>query len=371
MTLPAAYLEQFSAPDGYLEFAATGPMSRRVRKAMDALAERLEAKGAADWDEVIEDYEDARAAMARLVETSSAWVTPVHTTSEAIFQVAFGLVGAGGNVVIPSNEFPANVYPWLRAAALGGPEVRLVDIPGDRLTPGAISAAVDSDTRAVSFSHVGYRTGFRADIDGIAEATGDALVVVDAIHALGAVRSQLGAADVLVAGAYKWLRAGWGGGVAAFSERTLDRLQPHAVGWYGVEDFLDFEQPPMHEPRPDAERFHEGSPPMFGAMQMRAAVEVIEIAGIDAIEAAIVQRASQMEEALRAVGAEVCAPWETESERAGIVCVRMPGESSTQTAERLIADGLQVSDRQGWVRISVHATTPAEIVERVVASVTS
>ena len=80
-------------------------------------------------------YTGALAAMARLLAVRPDQVTPVPSTSAGLFQVAFGLIGAGGNVVVPTHEFPANLYPWLRAAEAGGPEVRLLDCPdGTRTT---------------------------------------------------------------------------------------------------------------------------------------------------------------------------------------------------------------------------------------------
>jgi len=59
---------------------------------------------------------------------------------------------------------------------------------------------------------------------------------------------------------------------------------------------------------------------------MGAAVEVIELAGIAAIEATVLARAAAVEEAVRRAGAEVLAPWRGPEERAGIVCFRLPGE---------------------------------------------
>ena len=40
MTLPAAYLDEFSEPAGYSNFASIGPVSHRVRHAVDGSAGR-------------------------------------------------------------------------------------------------------------------------------------------------------------------------------------------------------------------------------------------------------------------------------------------------------------------------------------------
>ena len=358
--LPAAYLEQFAEPPGYLEFASTGPVSRRVRESMAAALEAVAAPRGTAWEAVAARHETALAAMARLVAVSADRVTPLPSTSAGLFQVAFGLLGRGGNVVLPAHEFPANVYPWLRAEAAGGPGVRLVACPDHRVTAERLAPAVDAETRVVAVSLVDFVTGFRVDLDELRRAFPAPLLVVDAIQGLGAVAAVLGPADVLVAGGQKWLRAGWGSGVMAVGERALERLDPTLTGWCGVEAFLDFEAPPPHGARETAGRFQEGSPPYLGALQMGAAVEVIEMAGMAAIEAAVLARAAAVEEVVRRAGAEVLAPWRRPEERAGIISFRLPGEDPAVTAAGLASAGLVVSRRSGWVRVSPHASTPPE-----------
>lgn len=364
ISLPAAYLAQFSEPPGYLEFASTGPLSQRVRQTVAEAMAAVSAPAGAVWESVESRVEAARAATARLVGVRPDQVTPVPSTSAGLFQAAFGLLGRGGNVVVPSHEFPANLYPWLRVAAAGGPEVRLLDCPDGRVTPEAVAGAVDRDTVAVSVSLVDFVTGFRVDPAALRAACGSALLVIDAIQGLGAVGAQLEPADVLVAGGQKWMRAGWGSGVMAVSDRARDLLAPVLTGWWGVERFLDFAQPPPHPPRDTADRFQVGSPAVFGALQFGAAVEVIDMAGMELVEAAIRERIEALEEAMRRAGAEVLAPWRSPAERAGILCFRLPGEDAADTAARLGAAGLVVSRRSGWVRVAPHASTPPDTAGR-------
>lgn len=362
--LPTAYLEQFCEPGGYLEFASTGPVSRRVREAVHSTMEAVAAAAGPVWEAVAGSYEAAGAAVARLLSVRPAQVTPIPSTSAGLFQVAFGLVGREGNVVVPAHEFPANLYPWLRAGAVGGPEVRLVPCPDGRVTPAALAGAIDAHTVAVSVSLVDFVTGFRVDVAALREACGPALLVLDAIQGLGAVKAALEPADVLVAGGQKWMRAGWGSGVMAATDRAREVLAPTLSGWWGVEGFMDFETPPPHPERATADRFQLGSPPVFGGLQLGAAVEVIELAGIDAIEATVLARVESLEQAARSAGAEILAPWRNPSERAGILCFRLPGEEAAATAARLAAAGLVVSRRSGWVRVAPHASTPPETADR-------
>ncbi len=359
MPLPASYLDEFAEPFGYVNFASIGPVGRRVIDSTDEAFGRLHSPDGDAVAPAVEAYDAGKDSLAKLLGWDASLVTATSSTSSGLFQVAFGL--PPGNVVVPAGEFPANVYPWLRAAERGGPAVRFVELPDGRLTAARVAAAVDRDTVAVSVSFVDFLTGFRADLAALREAVGDALLVVDAIQGFGAVDLPAAAADVVVGAGHKWLRAGWGAGFIAVSDRAGERLSPTLTGWYGVEDFLDTDSPPPHPPRRDAERHHEGSPPLFGAIALGAAASVIEEAGIAAIEAAVLERCRQFEEVLRSRSAEIMAPWRGDAERSGILSFRLPGEEAAATAARLRAAGFVLSERGSWLRLSPHATTPPEV----------
>ena len=358
-----AYLAEFSEGFGYLDFASVGPPSRRVVAALTDVNRRLEGSetSVAGW--AIGAYEAALATVARFVGVMPEQVTAVPSTSAGLFQVAAGLIGAGGNVVLHSADFPANLYPWLRVEAIGGPEVRLVDVPDGRLTAAALSEAVDDETRAIAVSLVDSVSGFRVDLADLRELADDALLVVDGTQALGAVAQGLAPADVLAATGVTWLRAGWGTGVIAVSHTALDRLEPTLTGWFGVEEFMDLSTPAPHPPRVDAERFREGSPSVTGAIACAEAVDVVDLAGIDVVEAAVLDRARELQETLDSIGAEVLAPWRSDKERAGVVSFRLGDEPAADTAQRLGAAGLVVGRRRDWVRLAVHATTDPAVTE--------
>ncbi len=360
MALPDAYLAEFSEPIGFMDHAAISPLPARVPAAVAQVMARVAAPVGKMSEMVGGIYEASKAAMARLVGAEPEMVTVAPWTSTGMFAFAFGLIGAGGNVVVPSHVFPGLAYPFLRAAAVGGPEVRLVDVADGRVTAAALSDAVDADTRAVAVSLVGFRTGFRVDIGSIRDLAPDALLLVDAVQGLGAVECKLEPADMLVAAGHKWMRAGFGSGVIAVSDRALERLEPTLTGWWGVEGAFDFDVPPPHHVRRDAERFQAGSPAIYGAAAFAAAVEVIEIAGIGAIEAAVLENAAAAESIVRAAGGMVTAPWSSPHERAGIVSFRMPDEEAAATHGRLADAGVACTNYGSVIRLSVHASTGAD-----------
>lgn len=366
--LPIAYREQFCEPVGFMNSAAISTVSRLVKSRV-AEYETDFCSGAKNLSLLLMGaMQQGREAIAGLlgVEVVRVGVTP--TTGAALFHVAFGL--RGGNVVVPEAEFPTNLYPWIRARDAGLiDEVRRVPLLDHRLTVDRLRPFVDSATRVVAVSHVDFATGFRADLGKLREAFPAPLLVVDAIQSLGAFEVDATAADVVAAGSHKWLRAGFGGAAMMASDRAMERLETTLTGWLGVADPLDFESRPPHLPSPTATRYQMSSEPVVGAVALRAACEVIGMAGLEAISGHISERMDRLEEGLDRSGCQLRRPWKSRSERAGILTFRVPGHSSAQLVESLRERGVILADRAGWLRASPHATSTEQSVSRLLEEI--
>jgi len=363
MAVSDTYLNEFSEPLGYLDFAAIGPPSRRVRQAVADGYARVSSPDGPVGPSMLGAYEAALGTYGRFLGVAPELVTAVTNTSTALFHVAFGLAPFGGNIVVPAHEFPANLYPWLRAAGMGGPEVRTVDVPDRRVTAGALSEAVDDETRAIAVSAVDYLCGFKPDLAALRELADDALLVVDAAQGLGAMPLALAGADVIAATGLKWLRAGFGTGLIAVSPRSIEMLHSTLTGWWGVEDAFDWDELPPHPAREDAERFHDGGPSFLTALALEAAIEVIEAEGIAAIGESVVENAKALEDVVRVAGGEVLDPWDDDAERSGILSFRMTSEPVATTAQRLEEAELVASKRGEWIRLAPHATTDPAVID--------
>ncbi len=363
MVVSDTYLNEFSEPIGYMDFAAVGPPSRRVRGAVADAYARASAPDGRVGPAMLGSYEAALGTYGRFLGVAPELVTVVPNTSSGLFHIAFGLAPFGGNVVVPAHEFPANLYPWLRAAGMGGLEVRIVDVPDRRVTAGALSDAVDDQTRAIAVSAVDYLSGFRADLVSLRELADDGLLVVDAVQGLGAIDISSAPADVIVAAGLKWLRAGFGAGLLAVSPRSIEMMHSTLTGWWGVEDSFDWDTPPPHPARGDAERFHDGGPPFFGVIGLAAAIEVIEAEGMSVISETILENVKAVEDVVRAAGAVVLDPWDEDDERSGILSFHLPSEPSTVTTQRLLDADVIGSLSGDWVRLAPHATTDLGVLD--------
>ena len=158
------------------------------------------------------------------------------------------------------------------------------------------------------------------------------------------------------------MRAGFTAGVMAVSDRLLEILEPTLTGWWGVEDAFDFHVPPPHTPLRNAERLHTTAPDPVGGVAAAAAIETIELIGIEAIESAVLDRSEVIEQGLRGCGAVVETPWRGRRERAGIIFLMADADPEV-TSKRLAAEGFFVTTRAQKVRVSPHASTPMSAIE--------
>lgn len=364
----AGYAEHFEEPEGYLDFARYGPPSHQV---LAATTEALARSARADQDTVndlMRAEPRAREAAARLAGTDAAHTVLLPNASTGMFHAAFGL--PSGAVLVPAADFPANHYPWRRTAALGRAEPRwLAPDERGRVTADTVRAALTDDVVAVSVSAVDFRTGYRTDLAALREVIGDRLLIVDAMQAFGVAELPWQAADVVVAGGQKWLRASWSTGFATLSDRALERLEPTLTGWTGIEDVALFDDL-EHPPAAGAQRWSITNLSPITAAALAAALELLERSGVAAVEAHISTRVDQLVDTVRSCGGEVLSPT-APAQRAGIVAFRMPGTDPARVAKALHAHEVTPSVRTDSVRLSAHASTRLAAVDRVQAALMS
>ncbi|MFD8499743.1 aminotransferase class V-fold PLP-dependent enzyme [Amycolatopsis sp. NPDC059657] len=350
MRIPPDYLVQFDEPDTYLDFARFGPPSHAVLDTTARLLKETTRAGASTVDELMRQEQRAKAAAARLAGSDTDHVVLVPNTSAGLFQAAFN---SSGEVLVSPSEFPANTYPWARAEQAGRLVVR--PLGAGHVTPALVADALTPDISVVSVSAVDFRTGYRADLGGIREAIGDRLLVVDGIQGFGVIEAPWEAADVLVVGGQKWLRAGWGTGFVVLSDRALERMDPVLSGWTGARDpgLFDDEIHPA-ESTAASWSITNLSPVTSGAFA--AALELVEEAGVAAIAARIAERVGELEEVVLSLGGTVVSAVDR---RAGILAFTLPDFPAEAVGAALTGDGVACTVRPQHVRLSPHASTTA------------
>ncbi len=360
----------------YLNHAGIGPLTRTGAARMDALNRVVAETGDRRWPERGAEGERVRAAMARLLGARERHeVAFVGNTSEGLSVAAWGLDWRpGDNVVGPEPEFPANVYPWTSLAPLGV-EYRRVPAREGRIDPSDLIAAMDERTRILAPSWVQYASGHRIDLAPLAAACREvgALFVLDAIQGAGVLRLDVEAAgvDVCALACHKWLLGPEGVGVLYVSDRVVDRLRSNRHGWRSVAGrFRWTEIDPA--PAEGALRFEAGTLNLLGVHGVGATLDLLEelaeTHGEGAVESRVLGLADRAARGLAGLGFELVEPRRAPGETSGIVAATHPERGAAALADALVERGIAAAERAGRLRVSPHAYTSDEEIDRLLAA---
>jgi selenocysteine lyase/cysteine desulfurase len=353
----------------YFNHAAVSPLSTRVLKAINEVSEGFLTKGILCEEEVFERVAAARIAASRLIGARSDEIAFTKNTTQGVLIAANGIRWKRGDtVVMPSIEFPANVYPWL-ALEKRGVHIRFVQPREGRVTARMLSDACTARTRAVTASFVQFSNGFRLDVEALGSFCRDRGIYlhVDGIQSLGMLRCDVRRMkiDFLSASGHKWLLGPVGAGFFCCRRELIEELDLWNPGWTGVRNpwcFLDYD--PTY--RTDAKRYEEGSLNLYGISGLGASIERFLEIGMAPVEQKILRLSELLEEGLRERGYRITSP-RGKGERSGILCFCHPRKETEQLYRKLSAAHVVASLREGAIRLAPHFYNTEEEVERVLA----
>jgi len=351
-----AYAARFEEEPGYLDFAAVGPIGRTVREEVAGFTDTLARARFGAFDALVAQDERVRHAVADLTGFAPDQIAFQPNTSTGLMHAMFGITGG---IALSLAEFPALTYAADRAArSLGVVAPTWLETDHGRVTPGDLRDRLTSSIVAVALSLVDFRTGFLADLEGIRQVIGDRLLIVDATQCFGVVDAPWHLADVVVAGGQKWMRAGWGTGFLATSDRALEHLTPVWSGFAGDEgDGMALDE--IREPAARAAKFLVSNPDPIAEARLAASLEEIADVGVAAINARLAQHVTRIIDVADEFALPVVSP-RAESERAGIVVARPAEDRLTPLVASLHNHGVSATVRGGTVRFAPHASTEEE-----------
>lgn len=346
----------------YLNFAAVSPMLPHVRAAIEALLDLQQRGGTVHYREIFARVEAVRALAAELIGAPTRNVFFVRNTTTGLNVAALSLpLTSEGGVLLPEDEFPANVRPWLSREGAPVHWLRMVD---GRFTPCDVEMALAaSHAEALSVSHVQYKSGFRADLDALGEAcrAHDAWFVVDAVQGLGLWPLDVKTCrpDVLSASSHKALLGLEGIGVGYVSDRVLDERPVPWGGWLSLERPWAFDE--HTQPYADsARRYEEGTPNLVGICALGAALERVLNKGPRVIAAELQGLVERLIQGIDRLGLELVSPREPEA-RSHIVSFVPPRPGLVDLLE---TQGVVVAERGGALRVAPCDLNTIEEIDR-------
>lgn len=355
----------------YLNHAAVGVLPQPTHRALEGFLAAHASGGVMGTFAYERKMPEYRSRIARFIGARAGEIAILRNTGDGANAIAGGFPWTPGDeLILPDNEFPANVQPWLRLRKLGV-NVRFVNSRQARLTPDVLREHLSPRTKVVAVSWVSFEDGYRHDLAALAEVAhaAGAVLCVDAIQGLGAFPLDVRACniDALYSGGAKWLLALQGVSFLYVRTDLIERLDLASPGWRSTADmwdFLDYDQPFVA----DATRFEGGTPNFIGALSLAESIDVIDRAGTPRIAAHVLDLTDRLVDGLNRSGACI-ASVRSKSESSGIVTFTLPDTDSVELGRTLQREGFVTTYRENGIRVAPHGYNTHEEIDALLETI--
>lgn len=243
---------KFSLPPGatYINGAYMSPLLKRVEKAGLAGMKRKRNPFSISAEDFFTETEVLRREYAKMVHVKDAKrIVVIPSASYGLSTVAKNLsLRSGDSMVVLHEQFPSNMYPWRRLAALSGARLKVVAPPDTLEGRGKewnvrLLEAITGETKVVAMGNVHWADGTKFDLEAVGKRAREvgAALVIDGTQSVGALPFDVAKVkpDALICAGYKWLMGPYSIGLAYLGER-FDQGVPLEENWInraGSEDF--------------------------------------------------------------------------------------------------------------------------------------
>lgn len=350
-----AWRDEFPAVKSttFLGAHTLGPLSRRVRAAIDGFLDAWERKPSPEelwFEDIIPEMRRLEGLFARAIGADPDEVALTPSVSTGLSSLASCMdFSERAEIVVSRQEFPTDCHVWL-AQERRGARVAWVDGKDED----AFRAAIGPRTGVVSASRVSYLDGAMLDPGTLAAACREAraFCILDDYHGAGVVPLDVHAtgAEALVGGPLKYLLGGPGVSFVYVRRDVAPVLNPTITGWFSQRDFFAFEGSRVEWPD-NVQRLALGTPSPTAIFAAAAGLDIIHEVGIDRIRSRSLELTTYCIERAEEAGFAVRTPRDP-SRRGGLVAFEVP--DSKHVLERLLDADVVVDERHGALRVCPH-----------------
>lgn len=339
----------------YLDHASASPLPLPVYRETRRYYDELTGFADFSWNRWIARREQVRRQVADFIHASPEEIAFTSSTSHGMSLVA-ELISQEGSVLTNTLEFPATTVPWIHRKAkmkFVKPENGIVDYtPHLSGSPPQVGEGRVRGIKTILTSYVQFQNGFRQDLNQLGHIKGNRYLVVNATQGFGylPIDVRKSKIDFLVTNSYKWLMAGYGGGILYLNRKWIRRFKPKSAGWRSVlhPEMFDNQSASL---KPDASRYEYGCPPFPHIFAIGAALSYFEKIGSEAIYRRILSLNAFAVQELKKMGLKILSPQEPE-QRSGISVFYV--KNAQKVTNHLLSRRIYVSPRGGGIRIAPH-----------------
>jgi cysteine desulfurase/selenocysteine lyase len=322
------------------------------RATLDTVVDHVELEGRIGGYEAAAlrapQLDATRRALAALLGASGDEVALTGSDTASWTKAFWGFVMTGGlrarrRVVVDRAVYNSHHLAVLQA-------VRHLGITVDVVAPGddgpidlvALSSMLGPDVGLLTVTHVPTHSGVVAPVHDVGELASTAGVpfFLDACQSVGQLRvdvAEIGC-DVATLTGRKWLRGPRGTGALFVRRDFLDRLDPPGVDASSAQWSQHGDGYALAD---DATRFEEFETSVAARLGLGTAVDELLALGIDRVQTRIATLAEHLRSSIEA--APDLHGEDPAGEHCGIVTFRVAGRDADDVADRLAADGINVS----------------------------
>src|SRR3989338_9220372 len=339
----------------YLDHASAAPMPRPVYER--TLQYYKELAGFADfsWNRWIARREDVRRKVAQFIHAEPDEIAFTSSTSNGMNLIA-ELIADQGNVLTNTLEFPATTVPWIHRNTT----LKFLEPAQGIISVDQMKRCLKPDVKTILTSFVQFQNGFRQNLEAIGKIKGSRFFVVNATQGFGYLpidvkRSKI---DFLATNSYKWLMAGYGGGILYLNRKWIRAMKPVSAGWRSVLNPEEFNNREVRLKK-NASRYEFGCPPFPHIFAIGAGIAYLSEIGLSNIEKRILHLTDFLIDQLKTHNFRILSPLHQEA-RSGIIVFYV--KNAEKLTKKLLARKIYVSRRGGGIHVAPHIhNTEAEI----------
>ena len=367
----------------YLNCAYMSPLMKSVAEAgYKGIQRKLRPNLSISGDDFFNESKTLKQEFAKLINAEEAdRVVIIPSVSYGFGNVASNLhLKAGDEILVVDEQFPSNIYPWMRIVKESGAVIKTVTPPSDRTDRGrawneAVLKAINPKTKLVSCGHIHWADGTLFDLKSIRHKTNEvgAWLTIDATQSLGALPFDVQKIkpDALITAGYKSLMGPYSIGFAYYSS-TFDGGVPIEENWINRFESENFDNLVNYNEnyQPGAQRYEVGEKSNFILVPMMLeALKVLNDLGTESIKAYLDDLVDEPILILQKAGFRI----EEKAFRASnLFGIRLPDSMTMDEAKaRLVKAGIFVSYRGDAIRISPNIYNTNKDLDKLVSALTT
>lgn len=345
----------------YFNSAYFGPSPIRAKETIMAAMEKELDPSFYAYDDWMSISEKLRVKFAKLIGVSPDMITHSTSSSDVVNIVANGFIFEKGDRVAGINkDYPSNILPWMLAQRHGKFEFDMLDLGSEIIpTPEFLEKNLKPQTRIFNLSYVAFDTGRKVDLLSLGKylKSKNIFFVVDGTQALGGMditAEELSYIDVLTVSSYKWMLGPYGHAFAYFSQRAQDSIYHLNANWIlspnskRVYNLLDY----TTETLPGARQYDRGQAAnLLCSGCLEGSLSFLAEVGLENIRRHNEEIRNYFLEHYPKSKYSLVTP---RDHMGNIVCLKGSASDSIELEAELKKRNVDVSVRQGNIRLSFH-----------------